>query len=690
MCRLESKSGAGGHGSSWVPLAGFNCGTSAISALFIDEQSPFFACGDISGNFVIWEIFDSHQNMGYSSYQFALKKRHEKEKELALSRKAREQQRDINPKELLDKDEADDMDGSVEDDEEEEEVLEPLYFSPDSYRILYKGTVDEEISTITACTDICHFVLGTKPGNVYIWAPSFNEEDNSTSSPIRVMSNRSGLRGPVSHITPSLVAPSTLGLSFPGANCPHFVVLVFYASGWIDAINVLEYEMISSCTSLLPEESQNDRRKSSSRANNKRNDSDSEDECIEYGNVVDETYCCAVDQNRKLCTKPETSDCIALWSYLSSLKKSSSTSQSKVSTNTSSNSASSSGAPVSRRGFWFSNSKNSAGRPTSPSTTSSSSSSNTIESSSSTSALPIQFNTILANGPRLLLICKGRELIELDISRFASSTKATAAVSSRRIVARNPVISVTIMAFVEEAARAYSDPIQCLSLVSTDGSIVVVSVGSGSNVGSTSLLESIIAPPAKVSKASLLPSGDCFMVNDNGIIFCCRIESSSHIVTVPVPMNIALDIVPPAFELQLSHGRDKQLAASAAAIKKRRQSMISITSGPADLDKIFFRTRDQRMKDELLEEEDDDNEYDSDGGHRRKASSSSFSSMSSNTASIASVGQEIREGFAQRGEKLSRLTRDLDQVQANAKEYREAVKSYKEKLRQKNARWGLF
>jgi hypothetical protein len=184
----------------------------------------------------------------------------------------------------------------------------------------------------------------------------------------------------------------------------------------------------------------------------------------------------------------------------------------------------------------------------------------------------------------------------------------------------------------------------------------------------------------------IMPNGNCYLVRQGGEMVhtttISLVNSTLHL-PYPLPDRASPGATAPKGGLMLLHGRESAIAAQRTAARKRRTSMLKLSSTPFELSKLFTKSRDQRAKDELtgaIEEQP-----------RGATARSSPAVNTANKATKATSGlSETREAFDQRGQKINRAAIKADEIKDTASQFNKVAKEQKEELKKKSNRWGLF
>lgn len=290
--------------------------------------------------------------------------------------------------------------------------------------------------------------------------------------------------------------------------------------------------------------------------------------------------------------------------------------------------------------------------------------------------------------PRQLSFLHGNSLFTFSLEKFMAVNKrreslssvakgVLSAVSIRKICDQKIVATQCIRLFADDP-NEYFAYVGCMDEV---GTFRLVSMQSRTVVNVSTLLEGIAEESTvNVFSGLILPNGSNYAVNHGTILYSsyltfsdCRIADS-----LPDRANPSARVLPKS--LALLHGRESILAKLKSDVKKRRSSVISLTSAPTDLYKIFVKSRDQRLKDTLFSSATHDVVEDTSAVRRNQRASSK----------LAGDLQQVRENFAERGERINRLALKMDDFKESAAQFKQTAAAHKERLKQSNRNWGLF
>lgn len=300
--------------------------------------------------------------------------------------------------------------------------------------------------------------------------------------------------------------------------------------------------------------------------------------------------------------------------------------------------------------------------------------------------------------PRYMTMLMGKLLLTFDLHRFTRvATKACLAGHGGnplviKVISQKQMIHTNFLSYKGEIDEGDSDDEQeghmlCAASVNAQGLMVLISVKQKALINHSQLVEEAMSAGQSLQFGAMLPNGNTYLVRDGG-----EMVYSSTVNLINSPLKLAYaqpDRASPSSSapkagFQLLHGREAMLANQRAAVRKRRSSVLKISSAPFELAKIFAKTREQRQKDELMGagmvEED-----------RSRAGSSTYAKGATTKATGAKAGlNETRDAFNVRGEKINRAALKADEIKDSAQQFNKAVKEQKEQLQKKSNRWGLF
>jgi hypothetical protein len=322
--------------------------------------------------------------------------------------------------------------------------------------------------------------------------------------------------------------------------------------------------------------------------------------------------------------------------------------------------------------------------------------------------------------PRYLSFISGNVFVTIALnkclslaSKHNSMSSAALTISSiqTKEISKKMILSSTLFSFpsdnqesekTKETTMSTSE-IQSdssyLSCVDEVGNVRIISFKTRSPIHQTNVLESVTDLEDDDNNSNnllyggtLLSNGSCYLLQkgimqySSTMIFSDEYASSMkpglNLLCSPFPEKALPHSKPLDKELALSHGRELMLSNLKMQLKKRRSSVITLTAAPTDLYKIFAKTREQRVKEELFGNESTDNDSNS-------HSSASLKTKQS-TNKVMNDMQELGKAYAERGEKINRVALKMDDFKQQALTYRQTAKAQKELLEKRNARWGLF
>lgn len=303
---------------------------------------------------------------------------------------------------------------------------------------------------------------------------------------------------------------------------------------------------------------------------------------------------------------------------------------------------------------------------------------------------------------RYLVLLVGRVLITFDLHRFhrvatkASLTGYNGNALSVKVIAQRPMILSKFLTYVRSGTSdAESDDDEggmlCAAAVNANGLMVMISVREKSLINHTQLVHEAEDESQLLEFGTILPNGNCYLVRAGGeMVHTATITLlSAHLqLAYPLPERASPGASAPKDALMLLHGREALISARRNAARKRRTSMIKLTSTPFDISKVFSKTREQRQKDQLLGA--NNNAGGSDSEDAPRVGSAAARTTTTKASSTMSGLNETREAFQQRGEKLSRAAVKADDMKDSASSFSKAAKEQKEQLKKKSTFFGLF
>lgn len=319
---------------------------------------------------------------------------------------------------------------------------------------------------------------------------------------------------------------------------------------------------------------------------------------------------------------------------------------------------------------------------------------------SASGSTPVKLSPPTTDIPTTFLLLSGRRLLTYNITRFSipkkggqnlisglvssfiSNNMSNSAVVSK-IISTADIVSGNIVSYIEEATRAWSDPLPCLLLANTAGGVLALRLKDRSSVGYINLFDNLLPSPITFNDGVVLQNGDIYFTQ-KGSIYSARASSTTHILSQPLPSR-GIVISFSSMTMQLSSGREKYLASSHDKASKRRQSSL-LSSNGTDLEKIFSKKKDfVQMKEELFGEAREQDQSDN-----RDIDTDKVKQVTKNVKSTAAIINETRDVLIERGERLEQLSKDTEELRQGAATFHENAKAQKEILKQRNSRWSIF
>ena len=336
--------------------------------------------------------------------------------------------------------------------------------------------------------------------------------------------------------------------------------------------------------------------------------------------------------------------------------------------------------------------------------------------------------------PRYLVAVFNKFLLTYDLSHFAMYERTNVVnscnerlVLTSTLISNKNIISGSIVTYIEEASRAYSDPVSCIACVDKDANLINIIIKSSTPSNYSYCLEGIYEKPIDVEGGSVLSSGTCyyykcgnvfssipssvkFILSKDVLPSCAtiisgsvdqdlllldesdtnrnshsstnsdsstrsrtvttesdthkaRIRSSSNTTTSPVPDHV--------------RHRSSSLFATVAAVSKFLSPKHEV-----DLSSLYSKSKEQLNKDSLLGKHADPDTNGNDN--------TVVTSIKNQRNVIMHNMDELRRGLEERGEKLQLLEKNAERIKEGAQDFSATSKEYRKYLEAKNNRWGMF
>lgn len=638
-----------GRGGIWLPLCGLRCGDKPVTAIAHDETGGLLMAGTESGHVVLYQIFDKDSKIGSTD---VLLKQRDKTMEYAESLAA-----DFSSVK------------SIYDLSDRVQVDEAYNFT--SIQEVFQAKLMVGISSLLVLGDFLTLFVGMHDGSILfcsdLKSPAFNKIENLA------VTNASG---------------AVRGLSFGYFYRQDTMLPSVYAvfeSGHVVVIDISTMAAISySCAvkALIPTQA---------------------DDRVSAQNVDVMTLTTA--QQRRV-ARP------TLLSYLYSLARKKATNAAALeirqpgSIECSAEAESASPKPARTTMFSVSSKGSTATSPLPSSTTprNSAISPNPLNSTESTSSRltnerGISFN--VDDIPKLLSFVHGYQLFTFSLENFIPAIKKSGiffssvvkdfpGVTVKRISKKHMIISSQSLDFFEETP---SDAKPHIAFIDESSVLRIVSLSSKNVVNRSQLLEGITDENARTHAALTLPNGSNFILQKGDIIYTSYISFHSRSLLYPLPDRANPTTSRVRKSLTLLHGREKAIEALKALVKRRKSAVINLSTAPTDLYKVFAKTRDERLKDDLFGESAAINS----AVTSRRESVSEVDEAAVNSSRQVRSGtimkndmEQLKDSLVERGERINRLAMKMDDFRESAAHYRQTARATKEVLKARHARWGLF
>ena len=219
-----------------------------------------------------------------------------------------------------------------------------------------------------------------------------------------------------------------------------------------------------------------------------------------------------------------------------------------------------------------------------------------------------------------------------------------------------------------------------------------------------------------LKSGTLLSNGSCYFLQKSGLIInsCLSAENSKHLVKQAGIRHVAHNPLSiPQIAFSGSQEQEAKISMCQSALKNKQSSMFSgiktVHSGPADLTKVFSKYRDSnyvRGKDKFdfnkpslhttstasNARDDHDNGFDKSPKTARKsifyAAKDKSSNVTRQTDAVQNVMADTMRSLEERGEKLSKLNNQADEISQNASTFRDLAKIHKNNMDKKANKWG--
>lgn len=301
---------------------------------------------------------------------------------------------------------------------------------------------------------------------------------------------------------------------------------------------------------------------------------------------------------------------------------------------------------------------------------------------------------------RSLVVIGCHAVITYDLAKFSTSLKYSSQsgsqpfspvvpnAASSKFLSEERIVAAECTIFVEDAARAYTDPIPCISCISSDGELTVIALRTRQVMTEhveISLLKGVERKPVDLSDGVLLPNGDCYLLGNDCMVYCASYTSTNYCHNHASPVRATCQHLPPPREWQFRTGREERIQAAKKAVAKRRTSMITLTAAPTDLDKLFAKTRTDWTREELFGIANEEEEERARNAHRAATQAAHKS-----TSAVKSEMNELGKALEERGERLRQINERMEVFRDAAAEYKKGAAEQKQRLAAKAARWGVF
>lgn len=588
-----------GRGNSWVPLKAMQCETSAVTVIAHDEQRAF-AAGDEQGIVVVWETYETLTNRSSVRAHRA-------------GMLASDATTPSSPK-------RDQKSESSSTNSNMDYVADDLYAAkPDAIREILRSHVPSSVSALCVLGIIATVFVGTANGALYCCS-----DWSVTGLNLIPTTGKTGASGSITRITYGT-------FWYHGSTVPS--VYVSFSSGHVHVYSVSSKELLGYCCS--PDELYLD-----------------VDECCRA------LYSCFLDANMEMCAVPDPLSVHVVRSdSVSSLGRSSSSG----SLNSEDTQSTVSSTQPKASGFAF------RGKKDDSSAASPSASAKGTKPARGTWSCP-------EDQPHFLVVVSNHAMFMYDMRKFAVATRQPTSTSSvftsvqsgaatSKFLSIAPIVAASTTLLIEEAARAFSDPIACLNCVTSAGDLISASMKHKTVISAegepVSILDGVCERPLDLQGGAILSNGDCYLLGSPLVLFSATVSSAEYVHSNLMPSRSSTQTTPPKQQHKLRTGREEKVLAAKKAVAKRRASIITITSAPTDLEKLFSKTMDDRARDDLM------------GSLVQQQSAPAEAVVATRSAeAVKKQMHELREAFEERDEKLRRMVEKMEGFKESSQQYR--------------------
>ena len=530
--------------------------------------------------------------------------------------------------------------------------------SSSGFKRLFSTTLDSQVSSMTMSNEGKILVVGTEDGSLYDlkdWAKSDMEKIDSLDH-----------IGGSGKIMKCLISPCWKGTSYTNA------IFVVYHSGHYGIVDVNTHQLLSFCASGsnpidLSEADETDNNESEIATR------------IDSDQVV---FACVMRSNYEIITKiPELEEV-----------KDVETSEVKITPT-----KDVIPAHETRKSFGFFKKSNSPSPQQS------------LTPPQGKNSTTVTAPVFPAAAPRYFVFIRGRYLVICDLEKFSLpsvSDRSPSIVFSNALPnavkmkcigeGEGPFIAAQNISIIEDSTRFWSQPIPCLSAIDSEGNSKILSIPSGDLVSISPVLPDVFSEDFHVKCSTILPNGNAYLSTSSYMIYSSTPENKDYPQVAPVPCRACANFtIPPRNQmLQVTIG-DKDAAEHVKTKNekkdKRRTSVMSFAmSGPVDFQKLFSKSLDVRRKEELFGSAFKLHEDDEDDNDNVNISSTNVKGTTGKAATTKAALDETRQAFEERGERMDRINKKLEDFGEGAKLYKKQSAQHKERMRKKAERWGFF
>mmetsp|Transcript_6254 Transcript_6254/g.9444 ORF Transcript_6254/g.9444 Transcript_6254/m.9444 type:complete len:1136 (+) Transcript_6254:136-3543(+) len=292
--------------------------------------------------------------------------------------------------------------------------------------------------------------------------------------------------------------------------------------------------------------------------------------------------------------------------------------------------------------------------------------------------------------PKYVVFVQGKSMRRCEIAQFCRSTPTGLSLPGcggvySRPVAAAPIVTASVVSYIEDATRFWTSPLCALACVDETADMYFLSLQSGHGISRFDALPQVMTEPYNVHSAYILANGNTFIGCSGNMIFSAAPLNSEYLPTAATPSRASTMWSPPDSAQLMNVQRESESVGNKGKSKRRASFLMG---SPVDLDKLFAKTYEQHQKDELFNSRKNDKVKGEEEGY--KISRDEARNASSTAARTKVTLDETRQNFEERGERINRLNKKMEDFGIEAKKYKANSQAHKEKMRKNAQKWGIF